>query len=129
MRPLRKILRIVAVAALLATGGQHVVELVHRLAVEHARCAEHGEVVHVEKGFAKSSPASVTRGARESRELAHEHCPVVWLAELTSAVSDPCTESEIVVHAAQRSAPIASPHPARPVLIAAPKTSPPSEPA
>src|SRR5262245_42801431 len=72
--------RSLALFAVSAVFGQHVVELAHALTTEHVRCAEHGELLHAAaKSVAVDVDARIrTEGTEKQRS--HDHCAVAWLA-------------------------------------------------
>jgi hypothetical protein len=130
--PLRTSAVLLGILALLAQGTQ----LGHMLLVEHAICAEHGELVHGEAHQAVE-PWALDAAAGQSMALrpgfaaeqahAHEHCGTA--SERRDAVASAALTPLGLVRLDLIVAPPAelSPHPRpRAQLSLAPKTSPPA---
>ena len=116
---------VVAVVGLL--GGQ-LSAVAHEVLVEHVRCAEHGELVHVgDEAGGDALAFGVTRDAppEASPHARHEHCGVT-LAEAASALL--ARRSSLARNEAHR--PLLAfaeiTYATAPVHVLAPKTSPPS---
>jgi hypothetical protein len=106
----------------------------HQLAVQHATCPQHGEVVDVAASAAgpKSPQAATTNrfsGTYDSsNQTPHQHCPFV-----SSRVShkifklQPLNAAQLPAPAAQIEDPVArAPHNTAAVYLTAPKHSPPA---
>lgn len=109
--------------------------LLHGVLVQHARCAEHGEAVHVaaaEHALAAHADASapgtqvVHADATAAEEHGHEHCLGVWNRRGATFAPEAGTVVPALFAAHVHAAPHAIPRvAARPLFLLAPKTSPP----
>lgn len=124
--------RLGVTAATLLCAGLQLGSALHHVIVEHAHCAEHGELTHAHAEHVAYSHgdepvehdgAAFTAGDRD--DGGHEHCPVAHLtrAEVPTpgAVPSPVLEAQVVDHVFMRGV-----APAIATLLAAPKTSPPA---
>jgi len=131
-RALRAALRAlgVAIAALLVAG--QLAALGHLGLVQHARCAEHGELVHAkpaDRKLATAHSAKSSVSASEEEALAHEHCDYVGrvreqfgVAGARCAIAADSDPAGVVIEPLASSTPTAQRSP----LAVAPKQSPPS---
>ena len=124
-----------AVFALTYFGALH-----HHAVVEHERCEEHGELVHVHHG-AEADDLPSTRGGDEREKDGfyaadpdqggahgdHHHCQIHWTTRCSAPAG--CERASVAI------APLAKLHsaidrveptPAEPLFELAPKTSPPA---
>jgi len=120
----------VAIAALLVAG--QLSALGHLGLVQHARCAEHGELVHAQAThdrFVRAHSAGSSVTASEQEALAHEHCDYVGrVREQLGVAAARCAiaaDRDLTPSVIQ---PLASETPTaqRAPLAVAPKQSPPS---
>lgn len=106
---------------------------VHLALERHAVCAEHGELLHV----ADSASSSAAAGHQErtgpsladgSSGDAHAHCDVLPAVQPKQSVATgaPARSIEPLASAWNRAAPLAVAHAAVPLLLLAPKQSPPA---
>ncbi len=75
----RRVLGVIALATLFVAAQAS--SFTHRLLVQHAVCAEHGELVHLEGGHAAALAASavdreVSAAPSPTKDHDHEHCLV-----------------------------------------------------
>jgi hypothetical protein len=120
-------LALVALLAFSLLGGHGLLALVHRAAVRHVTCPEHGELLHVADGLAKPQGQPVDAMGRRSQARPHTHhsCPIC------TAPDRPLTEVETIdlgqpiPAPAQQTLPAAAPTVAVDYRLA-PKQSPPS---
>ena len=121
----------VAIACLLTQASG----LLHGLLVEHARCPEHGEAVHVgETGHAAhasaipGATAALHAAAARVEAHAHEHCALASDRRERAIAGRPSTTATAAPRAVARAVPLLSlAHPAQiPLLSLAPKSSPPA---
>jgi hypothetical protein len=131
-RPLQALRALAAAVTLLLLAGQALATL-HQLIVPHQLCAEHGHLVHAKRSSARTPSSEqplgelAQPGARDSDE--HAHCSLAVrreerrcvLGNATASVSAP-SECSASTPALERAAPSAGP----PLLLLAPKQSPPS---
>jgi hypothetical protein len=123
----RGVATLAALALLVANLGL----LLHRLAVAHATCTEHGEIVHVEGGVLGAAPRPAARdGLRAAPGAAahgHDHCALAFATRErvglvpTAGVVAPCEPDPVAA------APAAMTHCVIRIdlWLLAPKTSPP----
>jgi hypothetical protein len=124
-----------ALAVLVLTGPM--LGYVHVLSVQHARCPEHGELLHVESGVPGVAPAEALVPAGESRAGArsdpareshdHDHCLVtsarkIQAATMTAGAALPLVAPRSPLPAQQDA--LAEPPIA--LYVLAPKNSPPA---
>lgn len=135
--PRRRQGRWIAGAALVCLFG-HTSALLHTVFVEHARCPEHGEsmhvgagdrvaIVHVHVDASHSDGPAVRNAAAAAQEHGHEHC--LGVCDRRGATVPPKTGT--VVSAPLACDAHAAPHAllraaARPLFLLAPKNSPPA---
>jgi hypothetical protein len=130
--------RLLAVAAIAATGFAQLSTSWHEASVRHVRCAEHGEITHVAMGANRAASSGVHHHAHHQAVVGasepvapaggHDHCDFVFAVQGNAPVP--------VVRVAVKVAPppLVAPRPVEPaplpgrafVLASAPKTSPPS---
>jgi hypothetical protein len=119
--------------ALFSVGGQ-LAGAVHLLLVPHVVCPEHGELIHLDGDGESEHPAPLDlaasayrRGSETTAADAHDHCMVSAIRGAEPTLREPCG----TLVAACISAPLASGvpapalHQAVPLLLLAPKSSPP----
>jgi hypothetical protein len=117
----------------IAMGGRVVAE-VHELGAPHVRCAEHGELTHVETDPTARPTAvaldehALDEGRSAGEPAGHEHCPFAVVLEQTAPT--PRLDRFLIGNAppplpAARPADAVTPVTQAPLLLAAPKTSPP----
>jgi hypothetical protein len=124
--------RVLALLVAAASLSAQVSTLLHDAEVQHIRCAEHGELTHVEAQRADVATPAQPGGAVDRAPAgppdAHEHCAVVFAVQ--GGAHAPVVRAFVrftppPVVARPAAAP--APRPGRTfVLASAPKTSPPS---
>ncbi len=124
------------VAIALVALAAHAIGLFHDAWIRHARCAEHGEVIHAEDGAVELTPPVARDPATHAHDLVlpggasprhpaeHDHCQPV----LARAAAAPVLPTAVVAPepAAATPPPIAATASERPRYRLAPKTSPPA---
>jgi hypothetical protein len=102
--------------------------LLHFVVVEHARCAEHGEVVHAGHSVSPVQSGQPAHAAVESRSDAaahdHDHCPLTCQRR-APAPQPPACAAVVPALLGVSSFPDDVHGPAFAVIALAPKTSPP----
>jgi hypothetical protein len=125
--------RLLALAAIVATGFAQFSTSWHEASVQHVRCAEHGEITHVAM-VANPVPSPIARhnvvGASDpvAPSGGHDHCDFVFAVQ--GSAQNRVVRVAITLPPPPQVAPRAvepAPLPGRTfVLASAPKTSPPS---
>ncbi|HXE91096.1 MAG TPA: hypothetical protein VNK82_09055 [Terriglobales bacterium] len=113
--------------------GSQLVATTHELAVRHATCPQHGELIDVEGGKAVAEPASevarqVTTSQVGDTQIHHQHCLFVSSRgnHKGFGVAGPAVAAIAPLAHSARSAYNAVPVPSVVVYLTAPKHSPPS---
>lgn len=118
-------LAILALSALFALVGQHVLELVHALTVVHVRCAEHGELLDFEGSNLPKTRAPGLSASPSAAAAQHAHCAVDWLAQFQVATAGPTFAAPPIEVTAAPDGALTTAS-CFPLLSYAPKTSPPA---
>jgi len=119
--------------ALFSVGGQ-LAGAVHLLLVPHVVCPEHGELIHLDGDGEGDHPAplelaasSYGRGPETTAADAHDHCMVSATRGAEPTLREPCGTRVPACISEPLASGVAAPplHQAVPLLLLAPKSSPP----